>query len=156
MTNFLKMAYAISDLGYDVYIFKTNFGCKTILFVDHKTGHIYNCTYFHYSYDTDPKYEGDFAFGCVEIDLDNKQPNQPCFGGYTYGCLVYKGGRLRIENENLKDFLDDILSDMENFYTMENCLYPPYKAESLSEQDIATLGYSLGFRYKYKIDLTVC
>lgn len=145
MTNFLKMACAISDLGYDVYIFKA--GCKKILFVDRQTERIYICYYSHYlDYS---EYEGCFSFEGVSTKGKN---NEPYFDGYTHGCLVHKDGKLRLgSSKNLMLFLDDILSDMEKIYTRKNDLYPLYNAESLIERDIAELGYRLGFRYKYQI-----
>lgn len=154
MTNFLKMAQEIADSGYDVYLFKrfADGGrgdfvpqiskIRTIFFVNRQTGRIYTCLYNCFRTDRPC-----FEFGAIEYSLKTEQLRYG-WDGYGYWCK--EDGSL--ETAKVKDFLEDITSDMEKVYSEDDGTDSIlYKAEALTERDIAELGYALGFRYKNQI-----
>lgn len=157
MTNFFKMAQAIADLGYDVYIFKrfADGGrgdfvpqlsrVRTIFFINRQTGRLYTCLYS--CFQTDQPF---FEFGAIEY---NSNINQVKYGWEGYGYWCSKDGTL--ETTKIQEFLNEILLDIENVYSEDRTDSILYKAESLTERDIARFGYQLGFRYKYQIHPTV-
>lgn len=145
MTNFLKMAHEISDLGFDVYVFKGR--CKMLFFVHRQTGRIYVC---FYDAPVIPYEDGIYGFGAIEKD---SKTNQPRYSGAAYGCFLLPDGSLN--PPNLKAFVAKIFSDMEESYEQKKLgYYDFYTTDVFTERDIARLGYMLGFRYKYKIEPT--
>lgn len=154
MTNFLKMAQAILNLGYDVYIFKrfADGGrgdfipqlsrIRTIFFVDRQTGRIYTCTY-------DCFYSGKavFGFGAVAYKAAIKQAHYG-YEGYVYWCQA--DGTL--DTSGLKSFLDDVLSDMEEVYGEDGVTDSSlFKTEDFTERYIAKIAFQIGFKLRYKI-----
>lgn len=153
MTNFFKMTQAIADLGYDVYIFKrfADGGrgdfiyqlskIKTVFIVSPSTGRVYTCSHNCFLFDA-----SDFQFGAIEYSPTKEQVQ---YGWEGYWYPFQENGDL--DTTDLKDALDEFFSDMEEAYSEDRTDSILYKAESLTERDIARLGYRLGFRYKYRI-----
>ncbi len=153
MTNFLKMAQAIADLGYDVYIFKRFADgyrddfvyqlskIKTIFIVSPLTGRVYTCSQNCFLFE-----ESEFLFGAVEYEPTMKRAE---YGWEGYGYCCQENGTL--DTAGLKDFFEEIFSDMEAVYNESKTGSALYTAKSFTERDIAQLGYQIGFRYKYRI-----
>lgn len=110
MTNFLKMAQAIADLGYDVYIFKRFADgyrddfvyqlskIKTIFIVSPLTGRVYTCSQNCFLFE-----ESEFLFGAVEYEPTMKRAE---YGWEGYGYCCQENGTL--DTAGLKDFFEEI------------------------------------------------
>lgn len=153
MTNFFKMAQMISDLGYDVYIFKrfADGGrgdfipqlsrVRTIFFINRQTGRLYTCLYSCFQND-----QPFFEFGAIEY---NSNINQVQYGWEGYGYWCSKDGTL--ETSKIQEFLNEILLDIENVYSEESAVSELLRIEDFTERNIAHIVLQIGFKLKYKI-----
>ena len=154
MTNFLKMAHAISDLGYDVYIFKrfADGGkddfipqlskIRTIFFINRQTGKIYTCSCCWM-----PAEKFAFGFAAIEYKAETGQVRYG-YSGYVYWCQ--EDGTLDVSN--LKCFLDYMLLDMDEVYGAKDTIGSSlFRTDVFSTQGIAHIALRLGFKLQYKI-----
>lgn len=152
MTNFLRMAHALSNLGFDVYVFRRFASCgrkgqffpkleanRTIIFVDKQTKYVYTCAYEVWNNMAS-------AFGFGTLDYDTKRR---ClyygYEGHGYRCDINE----QLDIENLSAFVQETLAEIED--TTPHPRYRRYKATSDSVHYIAEMGYAAGFKFQYQV-----